>query len=75
MPNQPQATSAAHQFQIDGELSAITPYGSGHIARYIAHLAIVTGIAPSILIEEDDRMLATLDAEASDMYRRMQGKR
>jgi Ser/Thr protein kinase RdoA (MazF antagonist) len=31
MPNQLQATSAAHQFQIDGELSAVTPYGSGHI--------------------------------------------
>jgi len=31
MPNQHQATSAAHQFDIDGELSTVTPYGSGHI--------------------------------------------
>jgi aminoglycoside phosphotransferase (APT) family kinase protein len=31
MPNQLHATSAAHQFQIEGELSAVAPYGSGHI--------------------------------------------
>jgi aminoglycoside phosphotransferase (APT) family kinase protein len=31
MPNQHHAASAAHQFQIEGELSAVTPYGSGHI--------------------------------------------
>jgi aminoglycoside phosphotransferase (APT) family kinase protein len=31
MPNQSHALAVAHQFLIDGELSTITPYGSGHI--------------------------------------------
>jgi aminoglycoside phosphotransferase (APT) family kinase protein len=80
MPNQHQATSAAHQFDIDGELSTVTPYGSGHIndtycavfrqggvpIRYILQ-RINTGIFrnPITLMENIQRVTSHLTAKSA----------
>src|ERR1700691_1116866 len=80
MPNQHHAASAAHQFQIEGELSAVTPYGSGHIndtycavfhqqgrpIRYILQ-RINTGIFrnPIALMENIQRVTSHLAAKSA----------
>jgi aminoglycoside phosphotransferase (APT) family kinase protein len=78
MPNQLHAASVARQFQIDGELSAVAAYGSGHIndtycavfhrqgrpMRYILQ-RINTGIFrnPIALMENIHRVTAHLAAK------------
>jgi hypothetical protein len=80
MGNQLQAASAARQFQIDGEFSSATPYGSGHIndtycavflhagvpSRFILQ-RINTGIFrnPAALMENIQRVTSHLAAQLS----------